>query len=268
MLKFSPIGWICVMLFAVSLSAQQQSEPGSQPQQDRDGKKQKDSPKDPLEKINRTLGDLRKLPEDQVWVDIKKKIVVIDGEICLRKGPLEMFACPPHTKEHESIVQAHARSFMVHTALLMVGAKPGKPVEWEPKYKPANGTRVEIMVHWLDKDGKHVKRRAQEMIRNVKTGKPMKAEWVFAGSEFYLNPNTKVRHYLADGGEMICVSNFTTAMMDLPIESTQSKEGLIFEALTDNIPPLKTPVRIVLKPVIEKEPKKKSPNKEKKPEIG
>ena len=63
---------------------------------------------------------LRKLPEGEVWIDLKQKQVVIGGEVCLRKGPLEMLACSPHTKEHESIIQAHAKSFIVHTALLMV----------------------------------------------------------------------------------------------------------------------------------------------------
>ncbi|MEE2640725.1 MAG: YdjY domain-containing protein [Planctomycetota bacterium] len=224
----------------------------------------KPAEKDPLEKINRSLGNLRKLPEGNVWIELKNKMVVIDGQICMRKGPLEMFACPPNTKEHESIVQAQAKPFIVHTALLMVGAESGKPVEWEPKYQPASGTRVEVTVHWLDEKGKHRKMRAQDMIRNVRTGKAMTEQWVFAGSEFYTNPNTKVRHYMADGGEMICVSNFTTAMMDLPVESTQSKEGLLFEAFTEKIPEIKTPVRLVLQPQIDKN--KSAPGKLKQPE--
>jgi len=215
---------------------------------------------DPLEKINKSLGKLVKLPQGEVWIDTKKKIVVIDGMIVLRKGALEMLACPPETKEHETIIQAQADSYIVHTALLMVGAKSGSPVVWEPKYKAANGTKIEIMVHWLDEKGKEKKLRAQEMIRNVKTKKAMTEDWVFAGSEFYTNPNTKKKHYMADSGEMICVANFTTAMMDLPIESSQSREGLIFEAFTENIPPIRTKVRLVLKPVAKKSEKK--PEKE------
>ena len=260
--------WLAMNAVLVCSHSVAQDESSDKPSANQDEKPKKKAEKDPLEKINKAIGKLRKLPEGNVWIDLEKKLVVIDGQICLSKGPLEMFACPPNTKEHESVVQADAKSFIVHTALLMVGAKSGKPVEWEPKYKAASGTKVEIMVHWLDKDGKHQKRRAQEMIRNVRTKKPMTESWVFAGSEFYTNPNTKIRHYLADGGEMICVSNFTTAMMDLPIESTQSKEGLIFEALAENIPPLRTRVRLVLKPVLEKKDKKKDGEKKAKKEIG
>lgn len=220
------------------------------------------SVKDPLETINKSLGKLVKLPQGEVWIDTKKKIVVIDGMIVLRKGALEMLACPPETKEHETIIQAQADSYIVHTALLMVGAKSGSPVVWEPKYKAANGTKVEIMVHWLDEKGKKKKLRGQQLIRNVKTKKAMTEDWVFAGSEFYTNPNTKKKHYMADSGEMICVANFTTAMMDLPIESSQSREGLIFEAFTENIPPIRTKVRLVLKPVANKSAK--DPEKDRK----
>lgn len=247
---------IWMLFFAVTAMAQDLKKNES-------GQEKNESPQDPLVKINESLGPLRKLPDGNVWINVKKKMVVIDGQICMRRGPLEMFACSPETKEHESIIQAKAKAFLVHTALLMVGAESGKPVEWDPKYSPASGTRVEVIVHWLDKNGKPTKLRAQEMIKNVKTKKAMTENWVFAGSEFYTNPNTKKRHYMADGGEMICVSNFTTAMMDLPVQSTQSREGLIFEAFTEKIPAMKTRVRLVLKPEAQKNKKSASPKNDK-----
>ena len=62
------------------------------------------------------------------------------------------------------------------------------------------------------------------------------------------DPDTKKRYYRADGGEVICVSNFPVAMMDLPIESSQANEELAFEALTENIPARRSPVRVYLVP--------------------
>jgi len=41
---------------------------------------------------------------DGLWIDQKRKYVVVDGKVSMREGPLEMFACPKGTKEHESIV--------------------------------------------------------------------------------------------------------------------------------------------------------------------
>ena len=58
--------------------------------------------------------------------------------------------------------------------------------------------------------------------------------------------------YLAEGGDLICVSNFPGAMLDLPIESSQATSDLLFEAFTEHIPPVGTKVRLVLAPRLEK----------------
>ena len=47
---------------------------------------------------------------------------------------------------------------------------------------------------------------------------------------------------------MICVSNFPTAMLDLPFESSQQNAELLFEAFPDRVPPRDTEVDIVLMP--------------------
>src|SRR5688572_9142975 len=45
---------------------------------------------------------LRRLQRDEdVWIDIKNKQIVIEGEVCLTRGLLEMFACLKGSKEHE-----------------------------------------------------------------------------------------------------------------------------------------------------------------------
>jgi hypothetical protein len=103
-------------------------------------------------------------------------------------------------------------------------------------------------VLWKDKDGKKHSTRAQQWIRHVKSGKPMPHSWVFAGSGFWFDEQTKEKHYLAEGGDVICVSNFSSALLDLPISSSQANADLLFEAFTDHIPPRGTKVRLVLMP--------------------
>ncbi len=34
---------------------------------------------------------------NEIWFDSKRKAVVVDGQVCLREGQLEMFACPKGT---------------------------------------------------------------------------------------------------------------------------------------------------------------------------
>ena len=79
----------------------------------------------------------------------------------------------------------------------------------------------------------------------------MKASWVFAGSGVFKDTDTGKEYYLAEDGDLICVANFSGAMLDVSQESSAGAEGLQFEAYTERIPPKETPVNIELVPVFE-----------------
>jgi hypothetical protein len=192
-----------------------------------------------------------------VWLDKANRRVVMVGQICQRDAPLEMFACPRNTKEHEAIVSVDVEAQTVHAGLLVVGAKAGHPARWDPTYVPATGTEIEVTVAWKGKQGKPQTARAQDWILDVHTKKAMAHPWVFAGSGFWTDEQTGKKYYQAEGGDFICVSNFPSAMLDLPIESSQSNEALLFRAFTERIPPLGTPVTLLLRPKLEKEKKPK-----------
>jgi len=192
-------------------------------------------------------GATRLTKVDEVWIDKKNRRVFVDGYVSLREGFLEMLACLVGTKEHESVIGARTKAQTVHAALLAVGAETGHPVQFRPKFAPPTGTEIDIELQWLDDKGEWQKARAQDWIRDSKTKKPMTQPWVFAGSGFWKDEQGKDL-YMAESGDFICVSNFTTAMLDIPIESSQSNEGLLFEADTEKIPPLGTPIRMVLTP--------------------
>lgn len=200
----------------------------------------------PTPKLPEPKNGKRLAKAEDVWVDPKRREVIVDGYVSLREGVLEMLACIAGTKEHESIIGVNSRAQTIHAALLAIGAKSGKPVQFRPEFKPPTGSEIDIEVRWLDDQGKWQSTRAQEWIQDAKTKKPMTQPWVFAGSSFWKDPENGKEFYMAESGDLICVSNFSTAMLDIPIESSQSNEGLMFEANTDKIPPLGTPVRMVL----------------------
>lgn len=185
---------------------------------------------------------------DKVWIDPQNKLVYVDGYVSLRRGMLEMFACPIGTKEHESVVAVFSRAQTIHAALLAVGAQVGHPARFRPEFKPAAGTEIEIEVRWQDADKKWHQAKAQDWVKDIRTGKPMTHPWVFAGSGFWKDEETGREFYKAEAGDLICVSNFSTAMLDIPAESSQVNDGLLFEANTERIPRLATPVRLVLHP--------------------
>jgi hypothetical protein len=187
--------------------------------------------------------------------DKKPKAVMIEGMVCLRKGLLEHLMCRRHTKEHEAILTAEVDARDIHKTLQAIGADPGRTVRFQPEFAPPSGTKIKITLEYQEK-GKTIRVAAQKWIRNVKTQKDLDVDWVFAGSRLYPNPldDTKPPIYGANEGDVICVSNFPTAMLDLPINSSKDNDDLTFEAHTERIPPLETRVWIILEPEL---PKKK-----------
>lgn len=191
--------------------------------------------------------ELRRLaPQEDVWIDPARKEVVVGGRIAIDRGPIEFLACPQGTKEHESIVATRASARLVHAALLAIGLEPGSPVSFDPEYAAATGPRVLVRVRWAKPDGGRETVDVRSWVRNARTGQPLAADWVFAGSSFWTDPADGKEYYQADGGDLICVSNFPTAMLDLPIESSQSNEALLFEAFADRVPPPGTAVELIL----------------------
>jgi hypothetical protein len=185
----------------------------------------------------------------RLWIDPARSRVYVDGYVALKRGPLEMFACPVGTKEHESIVAALAKSREVHAALLAVKASPGTPVRFLPDFLPPTGQVIRVWVCWYDSKDQFHAVDAREWIEDLETEKAMAAEWVFAGSGFWQDPEDKREYYQADAGDMICVSNFASAMLDVAISSSAEAGSLRFIPMESKIPDRQTPVRLVLVPV-------------------
>jgi len=189
----------------------------------------------------------KRLGKNQIWINETDKKVMVRGSICLREGPLEMFACPLQTKEHESVIAVEAKASEVHACFVALGFGPGKPVQWQPEYRAASGPMIGIDIRWKE-DGKEKTVDAKSLVRQSGTEKTLDTDWAFGGSEIFIDRIENREIYYADSGEMICLSNFPTAMMDVPIESSDSAEGLLFEANTDAIPAISTQVYLIMTP--------------------
>ncbi|MCO8122688.1 YdjY domain-containing protein [Stieleria sp. TO1_6] len=187
--------------------------------------------------------------QGRLWVDREQHRVYLDGYVALKRGPLEMFACPVGTKEHESIVAALAKSSEVHAALLAIEATPGTPVRFRPEFLPPTGQVIRVWTCWYDAAGEFHAVDARQWIQDLETEKAMAVEWVFAGSGFWQDPEDKREYYLADSGDMICVSNFSSAMLDVAMPSSADADLLRFVPFESKIPDRFTPVRLVLVPV-------------------
>ncbi len=210
-------------------------------------------PEEAIERAKATFGPppgfTELSPKGLIWINPERGMVVCDGYVALRGGQLEMFACPIGTKEHESVVAIFGKSSWVHTGLLAVGGEVGHPVRFEP-FEPASGSTVKIYVLWYDQDGNKRTTAAQDWIINAETKQKMNLDWVFAGSI-----TDSENRYLGDVGDFITVANFSTATLDVAVRSDAANSSLLFVPNTDAIPPLFTPVRLVL--VVSDQPPRK-----------
>ncbi len=250
---------LALAAFALALSA---TAPAQQPEP-KDAEKlpefPKLDPKNTIKALNR---------EETIFAELageegKKKVVRIGlvSEVCLREGPLEVFLCKKGTKEHEAIVRVEADARVIHLALEAAGAKKGTPTQFvdpktdEAKYKPATGSKINVLVHYT-KGGKTYTHPAQEWVIDRDLTKKQKKDvilphgWVFAGSIEIKDPCApdKPPFYAANSGDVISISNFPYSMLEMPAEISKDDSNLTYEARTEKIPPLFSKVWVILVP--------------------
>lgn len=79
-------------------------------------------------------------PKQAVWVDAQSRQLIVGGAVALADGPIEFFACPRKTKEHESVVAVDATAQLVHTGLLAIGLRAAT----QPRFTLNSNQRLEI----------------------------------------------------------------------------------------------------------------------------
>jgi len=185
-----------------------------------------------------------------LWFDPKEKRLYLRARVALRDGFLEHLMCSKGTKEHEAILATDAIPNRIHAGLLLTGAEAGQPVQFVPKFVPPTGSAIAIEVTWM-RDGKIQKQDARQWVKTEKNV-PLTRDWVFAGSQLYDDAFTKKKRYAADDGDLITVANFSSAILDLPIESSANDADRAFTTNTDQIPPVGTQVLVALYPRVTK----------------
>jgi hypothetical protein len=186
-------------------------------------------------------------------VDGHERRVIVHGVVCQREGLLEGLLTRKGTKEHEYIITADVDARDIHKALLAAGAEAGAPVTLEPRFTPAHGSAINVTIEYHDNDQRTTV-SARRWIRDVQTGKDLDCGWVFAGSRLWVDPDRrdKAPRYLANNGNIICLAScpccLESALMDLATKDRNKVAAHSTEANTERIPPLGTPVAVVLSP--------------------
>ncbi len=181
------------------------------------------------------------------WPD---REVEVAGVVVLREGMLELFACSPGTREHESIVRISARPTHVYQALGLLGLEPGSPPRWDPEKErgfAATGPKLRLRVRYqhdgrLHTDGIH------KWMWDIMAGAPAPpTQWVFSGSLRDDRGNLAVDYE----GTVVCVVDFQAGLISLPQSYSDSNEDLWLRPHADRIPPLGSPCVLLIQAVPE-----------------
>lgn len=196
-----------------------------------------------------------------VRVDAAAKVVEFDGVVPIDAHDpdaplvfLELVACTPDTREHESLVMTRADAAHVHAALLLVGLEPGAPGSWTWDGTtihaiPPRGPGLDVLLVTRDAAGAEVVATPQSWIVSARDGRRFDAggagAWIFAGSIVRTRQGREV--YEAQGaGTLIGLTTFgseTIAWREVisPEAAIEEPEWIADKAI---VPRMGTPVTV------------------------
>jgi hypothetical protein len=194
-----------------------------------------------------SAGPIRPFAEG-VRIDWPNLTVELDAEVALREGPLELFACSPRTKEHESILVVYARPMHIYQALGLIGLNPGSPGRFDEqnqRWEAARGARLDVRVRYPDGSDTRVV-ASEKWVSGAKgaTPEPLPPlRWVFAGS--LTLPDGR---FAADiEGTVACVVDFESALVALDTSHSADNDQLWLAANTKEIPPRGTKCTLLIR---------------------
>ncbi len=181
-----------------------------------------------------------------VRIDWGQRIIEVDAEIVLRKGPLELLACSPHTREHESILVVRARPMHIFQAMGLIGLEPGSPARYDDKQDrllAPGGEPLEIKVRYREGKAERTVPARKWLLDVQRRRPPVRINWVFSGSRTF----EKGRFGADIDGTVVCVVDFDTALITVNALHSADNELLWLEANTEAIPPLGTDCTLLIR---------------------
>ena len=183
-----------------------------------------------------------------VRIDWTDKSVAVRGRVTQRDVPLEFLACFPG-KEHESIVLLDASATSVYQALGLIGLTPGSPPRWDEadrRYTPPEGDLVDGYFELPEPGANDAGTRrvaALSWVREREYRRPARQRpFVFCGSR----PGTDGKLSADGSGAGLALVDFSDSLLALRQRFSSENAELWAEADPERIPPVGTPVSVVL----------------------
>lgn len=173
-----------------------------------------------------------------VQVDPVTRCVLATGYVNQVEGPIELMACGPGGKVHESVLVLQVNPVDLQAALLLLGLQSGTPMP-ELGQGPPLGDRVHIWVQW-QQDGRTRTLPLESLAYEWRRERALRVPgWIFTGSQFVDGK------FKALAEESLIVTYWDP----WAILNIESPLGADDEALVVNrvlVPPLHTPVTLLI----------------------
>jgi len=174
----------------------------------------------------------------------------LEARVCLDapNAVLEYFACFQGGKEHESIVAVRANAANVNLAMIALRYCWGGGVEYVGDPRAPQGDPVLIEAEWRGKEGETVRVRAEDLMWNKETGKPMRrTAWLYTGSRMVKDDETGRYIYMAavDGVMAACYRD-PHAIFNSPLDT--GADDVYYFINRELCPPKGTAVKVVITP--------------------
>ena len=189
-----------------------------------------------------------------------EKLLVLTGEISKAlgeyeshlQGAVEYLICGRDGKAYESIIVVDATAKEIHDSLSKLGVEVGTPPGYDMEKDvptPPEGTACIISVEWKDGD-KTKKVRAEELILNVKTKKPLQqVAWIYTGSRIVPDLDSEDEDAMMPqafmSNDIVALRLFdASALFQNPLP--ESSEENIYKKNDALLPELGTPVTLTI----------------------
>lgn len=184
------------------------------------------------------LDQSRLIRQGSVQLEPSLKCVVATGFVNMVDGPIELMACGPGGKTHESVLVLNANPVDLQAALLLIGLKPGPPMK-ELGAGPPRGDPVAIWVRW-QQDGSAVVRSLCELAWERQGNRTLRrAGWIFTGSTF---ENGKFKAL----AEESLIANYWDPWAIINVDSPLGADDETMDANSHTLPPVNTPVTVII----------------------
>ena len=175
-----------------------------------------------------------------VSVDPDRSSLSFSGHVNQVSGAVELLVCGPGGKTHESVFVTDVDPMEVQAALLLLGlrqaaAPPCGPDQARP------GTLADVWIQWSIQATTSVVRAESTLFHQGENRVLPRSGWVLTGSESI------------DGVFMACeeeglIATYCSPWAILNLNHPAARDDALLTAHESGLPPLGTPVRIVIKP--------------------